>query len=294
MQVLLAGASGAIGSHLVPQLMAAGHKVTGLSRRPERLAETGAKAIGVDLLDRGAVLDAVRGQHFDAVVHQATDLRRAPTTYSSMLTTNRLRSEGTSTLIAVAKATGAKKFVTASIFYGYGFDDFGNKPVLETETFARATSDSLDAVRFALASNEQQVRAFGGVSLRYGLFYGDGVVAPVASADWSGLLPVVHLADAASAVVRALERGRPGHVYNIADANPVSWRELQQAAATAAGERMPLLVPSWVLRASAPFAAQLLTSTSMRLSTTKARRELGWAPQYANYAEGLRELVALG
>lgn len=274
--------------------MAAGHTVTGLSRRPERLADTGAEAIGVDLLDRVAVLEAVHGRHFDAVVHQATDLRRAPTTYSSMLTTNRLRSEGTSTLIAVAKATGAKQFVTASIFYGYGFADFGNKPVIETETFARAASDRLDAVRFALASNEQQVRAFGGVSLRYGLFYGDGVVAPVASADWSGLLPVVHLSDAASAVVSVLERGKPGQVYNVADGNPVSWRELQQAAATAAGERMPLLVPSWVLRASAPFAAQLLTNTSMRLSTTKARRELGWVPRYESFADGLRELVALG
>ncbi len=296
MKVLLAGATGVIGSHLVPQLLEAGHVVTGLCRHPERLADSGVEAIGVDLLDRAAVLEAVSARAFDAVIHQATDLHTAPTMYSSMQTTNRLRSEGTSTLIAAARATGATRFVTASVFYGYGygFADFGADEVAETELFARPASDHLDAVQLALASNEQQVRAFGGVSLRYGLFYADGTISPVASADWSGLLPLVHPADAASAAVRALERGKPGQVYNIADESSVSWRELQQATAIAAGHGMPLLVPSWVLRASAPFAAGLLTRTSMRLDTTKARRELGWAPHYASYADGLRATVALG
>lgn len=294
MQVLLAGATGAIGSHLVPQLLEAGHTVTGLTRRPERLAESGAEAIEADLLDRAAVLQAVGGRSFDAVIHQATDLHRAPTAYSSMHTTNRLRSEGTSTLIAVARATGAKRFVTASTFYGYGFADLGDEPVAETGTFAHPGSDLLDPVRYALASNEQQTHAFGGVSLRYGLFYGEGAPAPVASADWAGLLPVVHLADAASAAVLAIERGKPGEAYNIADTHPVSWRELQQAAAIAAGTRMPALLPSWVLRTSAPFGAQLLTNTSMRLATQKAQRQMGWVPRYASFADGLRELVTLG
>lgn len=294
MHVLLAGATGVIGSHLVPQLLEAGHSVTGLSRHPERLADIGVEAIGADLLDRAAVLEAVGARSFDAVIHQATDLHTAPTMYSSMQLTNRLRSEGTSTLIAAARATGATRFVTASIFYGYGFADMGDNEVVETEVFGRPASDQLDAVQVALASNEQQVRAFGGVSLRYGLFYADGAVSPVASADWSGLLPLLHPADAASAAVLALTRAQPGQAYNIADESSVSWRELQQASAIAAGRRMPVLVPSWVLRASAPFAAELLTRTSMRLDTTKARRDLGWAPQYASYADGLRALVALG
>lgn len=294
MHVLLAGATGVIGSRLLPRLLDAGHTVTGLSRHPERLDDSGADAIGADLLDRTAVLEAMSGRSFDAVIHQATDLHRPPITYASMRITNRLRSEGTSTLIAAARATGATRFVTASIFYGYGFDDHGAVEVVETAEFGRPAHDQLDAVQFALASNEQQVRAFGGVSLRYGLFYGDGNVSPVASADWCGVLPVVHLDDAASAAVRALEHGKPGQAYNVADENPVSWRELQQAAAIADGRRMPMLVPSWTLRSSAPFAAHLLTATSMRLSTHKAKRELGWTPEYPSFADGLRERVTLG
>ena len=286
MRVLLAGATGAIGTRLVPQLIAAGHEVVGLTRRRGALDGTGAEEIVADLLDRQAVLTVVAGQHFDAVIHQATDLGRPPLIYSHMLATNRLRSEGTSTLIAAARLTGANKFVTASVFYGYGFADLRPEPLVETDAFGLLSTASLDAVHQALLSNEQQVHAFGGVSLRYGLLYGDAPALVVAS-DWSGKLPVLHLADAAAAAVRALERGRPGATYNIADDRPVSWRELQRAAAIAAGRRFPLALPSWALRASAPFAAELLTRTSMRLSTAKARRELGWRPQYPSYVEGL-------
>jgi nucleoside-diphosphate-sugar epimerase len=290
MRVLLAGATGAIGKYLVPQLLAAGHQVTGLVRRAGALNTTGADEIVADLLDRPAVLKAVEHRRFDAVIHQATDLARPPLIYPHMLTTNRLRTEGTSTLIAAARATRAKKFVTASVFYGYGFADFGEEPLLETDPFGQLSTPALDAVHQALLSNEQQTHAFGGVSLRYGMLYGDKP-APVVAADWDGELPMLHLADAASAAVRAMEKGRAGATYNIADEHPVSWRELQESAAIAAGRHFPVALPSWALRVSAPFAAELLTRTAMRLSTAKAKKELGWSPRYPSFAQGLRESI---
>lgn len=279
MRVLLAGATGDIGRRLVPRLYAAGHEVVGLSRSV-------VNGIRVDLLDRDAVLDAVDGQQFDAVIHQATALGSGPATHSQMTRTNRLRSEGTSTLLAVARETGAQKFVTASVFYGYGFIDHGQRPLTEDDGFAQKSGGANDEVLRALLSNEQQVRAFGGVSLRYGLFYG-GASAPVIASDFAGLLPLIHPEDAAAATVRALERGRSGAAYNIADERPVTWRELQEAAAIASGRRFPVALPSWALRAAAPFGAELLTRTSMRLSTAKARRELGWRPEYPTFAQGL-------
>jgi nucleoside-diphosphate-sugar epimerase len=285
MRVLLAGATGAIGAHLVPKLLAAGHEVTGLVRRPGALAGTGADEIVANLLDRFAVLDAVDGFDFDAVIHEATDLARRPLQYSHMLTTNRLRTEGTSTLLAAARATGATRFVSASIFYGYGFSDFGSEPLLETEVFGALGPRRLDPINLAVLSNEQQTHAFGGVSLRYGLIYGVRPARMVAS-DWDGELPMLHVEDAATAAVHALERGKHGETYNIADNRPVSWRELQQASAIAAGVRFPLAVPAWVMRRSMPYAAELFTRTSMRLSTAKARR-IGWKPEYPSFAEGL-------
>ncbi len=285
MRVLVAGATGAIGALLVPKLLAAGHEVTGLVRGPGALAGTGADEIVANLLDRFAVLDAVEDLEFDAVIHQATDLARRPLKYRHMLTTNRLRTEGTSTLIAAARATGATRFVSASVFYGYGFNDFGAEPLDETEVFGALGPRRLDPVNLAALSNEQQTHAFGGVTLRYGLIYGVRPARVVAS-DWDGELPMLHVEDAANATLHALERGKHGETYNIADDHPVSWRELQQASAIAAGWRFPLAVPSWAMAASMPYAAELFTRTSMRLSTAKAKR-IGWKPEYPSFAEGL-------
>ena len=281
MRVLLAGATGAIGTELRRQLMDAGHEVTGLAR-----TATPRATLGVDLLDRDAALRAVDGLEFDAVIHQATALRRPPLFASHMTTTNRLRTEGTSTLLAVARETGAEKFVTASAFFGYGFSDHGPQPIEESEAFGQHD----DPVQRALLSNEQQVRAAGGSALRYGLVYGTGS-APVVAAGWQGVLPYLHVVDAASAVAAALSHARRGEAYNIANDESASWVELQQAAAIAAGRPLPREVPAWLVRASAPFAAELIAGTSMRLSMAKARRELRWRPQFANYAEGLASQV---
>jgi nucleoside-diphosphate-sugar epimerase len=283
MRVLLAGATGAIGTELRRQLIEADHEVTGLARTAGPRAK-----LGVDLLDRDAVLRAVDGLEFDAVIHQATALRRPPLTASHMWRTNRLRTEGTSTLLAVARETGAKRVVAASVFYGYGFGDHGDVPLDESEPFGAQT----DAVQLAVLSNEQQVRAAGGIALRYGLLYGTS--SPVVAAGWEGALPLLHTVDAASAAVAALTRGKRGAAYNIADDTPVSWRELQHASAIAEGRSLPREVAPWLLRASAPFTAELIASTSMRLSTARARRELRWKPQYPSFVDGLAATVHVG
>jgi len=283
MRVLLAGATGAIGTELRRQLIEANHDVTGLARTAGPRA-----TLGVDLLDRDAVLRAVDGLEFDAVIHQATALRRPPLTASHMRTTNRLRTEGTSTLLAVARETGARRFVTASVFLGYGFGDHGDVPLDESEPFGVQT----DAVQLAVLSNEQQVRAAGGIALRYGLLYGTG--SPVVAAGWQGALPLLHTADAASAALAALTRGKRGSAFNIADDTAVSWRELQQAIAVAEGRSLPREVPPWLLRVSAPFTAELIAGTSMRLSTARAKRELRWKPRYPSFVEGLAATVDVG
>jgi nucleoside-diphosphate-sugar epimerase len=274
MRVLLAGSTGVIGREVARQLVDAGHSVTGLARSGADLS--------ADLLDREAMLRAVDGLEFDAIIHQATALKRPPLIAAHMTTTNRLRTEGTSTLLAVARETGASKFVTASVFYGYGFGDHGDVPLDETDAFGAQP----EPVQLAVLSNEQQVRAAGGTALRYGFVYGTGG-APVVVAGWQGVLPVIHVVDAASAAVSALSHAKRGQAYNIADDSAVSWAELQQASAVAAGSPSPRALPKWLVQAVAPFAAEMIGSTSMRLSTAKARRELRWRPQYPSFAEGL-------
>jgi nucleoside-diphosphate-sugar epimerase len=290
MRVLLAGASGDLGRHLVPRLAQAGHAVTAISRRAENTADLRLDTVVADILDRPALLDAVAGREFDAVVHEATDLRRQPRRYSHLGTTNRLRTEGTSALIAAAKATGATRFVTASVVYGYGFETFGERVLDEDAAFGERPGGPVDAVFRSLLGNEQQARAFGGVALRYGLFYGGRGGAPVVASDWRGELPFVHIDDAAAATVAALDAA-PGSVYNVVDDTPASWREVQEARAEAFGLRAPARIPSWLLRRVAPFGAELLAETSMRVSNARARAELGWAPAYPSYVDGIAAAV---
>jgi nucleoside-diphosphate-sugar epimerase len=286
MRVFLAGASGVIGRALIPRLLEAGHEVLGLTRTPGSLAGTGAQEIVADIRDRDAFLAMASGMTIDAVVDQLTALRRAPTRYRDMRATNRLRSEGTNTLVAAARAMRAKKFVAASIVYGYGFADLAAETLDESAPFATDTEGRTAAVQEALLSLEQQVHAFGGVSLRYGLFYSaTSAVSPVSS-DWDGVLPYVHVEDAAAATVLALAKGRRGAVYNIVDDEPVSWRALNEALAAAQGTRAR---PhrSWLIELGAPFGANLVTRTALRVSNTLAKRQLGWKLAYPTYRDGL-------
>jgi nucleoside-diphosphate-sugar epimerase len=292
MRVVVAGASGAIGRRLVPQLLAAGHEVVAIARRPvyanspARYGD-GVTEITADVLNRAAFLEAIDGLKADAVVNQLTALRRAPLTHRDMRTTNRLRSEGTSTLIAAARRLGATRFVAASFFAGYGYCDHGTTEIGESARFGDPDGHN-DAVQAALLSSEQQVRAFGGQNLRYGLIYDpDNSRATPVPALWSGVLPVLHVADAASAVLSALANGAQGEAYNIADDDPATFRRLETARAIAAGRRPPLVVPDAVLRTVAPYGSQLITRTSARLSTSKARNRLDWHASYPSIRDGL-------
>jgi nucleoside-diphosphate-sugar epimerase len=287
MRVLLAGASGAIGRFLVPQLIEAGHEVIGVTRTAGSLAGTGAIELVADVSDRERFLAAVKNVQADAVVHQLSALKKAPLTHHDMRETNRLRVEGTSTLIAAARRVGAERFVAGSVFYGYGFGEHDADLVDESAPFGEPDGRN-NAVLTAVQSLDQQVRAFGGVSLRYGLIYEPGVrrVSAVRR-SWNGRLPLLHVSDAASAVIAALAKGKPGQAYNIADDVPTSYRDLQFALARAGGLRPPIELPETVLRAAAPFGSQLVARTRIRLSTRKAKAQLGWAPAYPSIAVGL-------
>src|SRR5918911_554658 len=111
MKVFLAGASGALGKRLVPQLVERGHSVVGTTRSESKvpqLWDLGARPVVVDALDRDALIEAVVEAQPDAIVHQLTalsgvDFRKFEKSFEL---TDRLRTEGTDNLIAAAQAVG--------------------------------------------------------------------------------------------------------------------------------------------------------------------------------------------
>lgn len=305
MRVLLAGGSGAIGLPLVRRLVAGGHEVTAIHRGAsghDRLQAEGATPVRADVLDRATLLEKLAGHRCDAVISQLTALKKPPTRHADMAATNRLRTEGTANLLAVAEQARAERFVTQSMFFGYGYGDFGDRLLTEHDQFAPTGHGGFEQALSAMRSDERQV--FGasemqGIALRYGLFYGpeaagDALVRalhkrrlPVISRG--GVLPLIHVDDAAHATVLALERGAAGAAYNIADDEPVSFSDFVTALAAAIGAPRPMSVPSWLLTAT-PYLKAMMVG-GMRVSSARARDELGWRPKFPSYREGISSMA---
>src|SRR4051794_2918816 len=236
MRVFVAGASGAIGTRLVAQLIESGHEVIGTSTSPnsaERVRRLGAKPVKLDLLDPQAVRKSVLGAAPDAIVHEATalaDARFTRTLDRQFVATNRLRTEGTDALIAAAREAGVSRFVAQS-FASYRYLSGG--PVKTEDDPLDTPPASMRESSASMAYLEQAITDAGGIALRYGVFYGaanDGLVQPVRKrkfpivGDGGGRISWIHLDDAAAATVLALEHDGPA-IYNIVDDAPAPVRE---------------------------------------------------------------------
>jgi nucleoside-diphosphate-sugar epimerase len=218
-----------------------------------------------------------------------------------MALTNRLRTQGTANLLAAAEALGARRFLTQSVVFGYGYRDHGPRPLTERDPFGRPAGDSCDPHVAAMVSTERQAfSAPEGIALRYGLLYGGDAVQvrallarrrlPVAR---GGVLGWVHHEDAAAATVAALEHGRPRQAYNVVDDLPAGWQEVYTAMAAALGAPSPPRLPRWMFRLVAPYVASFVVGTSMHVANDKARNELGWRPMHPTYRAGVRAMAAV-
>lgn len=255
-------------------------------------------------MDRDALLRAVDGHQFDTVIHAATALRKAPLRHRDMYATNALRIAGTAHLVEAAQATGARRFVTESMVFGYGYGDFGDHPVTEDEPFGpHGTTPELEKHVEGMRIKEQltfEAAGLDGIALRFGLFYGPGgtdAVLPMlrkrqlpAPDDHGRVLPWIELTDAARAVADAVANGRPGQAYNIADRTPLGFRAHVLCVAEEFGLPKPMAVPLWLVR---PMGyAHTMMTTNLRVSTDKAERELGWMPAHPSSRDGIAALRA--
>ncbi len=314
MKIFIAGATGTLGIPLVHELVARDHQVIGLTRTEAKrslLEKLGAGATIADALDAGAIARAVRDAGPDAVVDLLTAIPpKGPMRATDMASTNRLRIEGTDYLLRAAIAAGAKRIVAESMILAYGYGDHGEgrirevDPLKPAEPFA-GTEDTVDALRtleskLIWAGGNKEIES---VALRFGVLYGPDV--PATKSNLQGLrmqkLPVVrrgsgtiswvHVQDAVSAVVAALERGRSGAVYNIVDDEPASYRDFLLYAAEVIGAPRPRSLPLWLLRLTAPYASAFL-STRLNVSNEKAKSELGWSLRFPSFKDGLKDLAA--
>jgi len=312
MRILVAGATGAVGLQLVPQLIAAGHSVVGTTRTPAKAAiikRMGAEPAIADGLDAPAIRDTVIAAKPDIIIDQmtdladVTDLRHFDRAFAA---TNKLRTEGTDFLLAAAREAGVKRFIAQS-FCGWTYGRGGDQIKMEADELDSNPPEELHRTLQAILHLEDAVTGSAspeGIVLRYGSFYGpDTGMLSRAMIDQlrrrrvpligggGGQWSFIHVVDAASATVAAIERGEPGNIYNIVDDEPAEVSEWLPTLATLVGARPPIRVPAWLGRL---FAGEHLVSMMTEVrggSNAKAKQELGWQPAHPSWRQGFAEIA---
>jgi nucleoside-diphosphate-sugar epimerase len=307
MRVFVAGASGAIGKRLVVELLGRGHEVvaatTAEANRPG-LEALGASSVVADLLDAVGIAAAVRRARPEAVINVASRFRHRPLRISQVEPANVLRILGTRNLLAAALGAGARRYVSESMVFVYGYGQHA-EPVTEAQPPGTDPRRGLQRILDALAREEHQVAELSaqgrieGVALRFGLFHGRHAPSTTEMlelvrrralplvGDGSAVHSWIDVDDAARAVVAALERAPSGSVYNVVDDEPVAQRDYLAELVRLTGAPPPRHVPLALMRAIASYGAVVLGQARLPVSNAKIKRELGWQPRFATYRQAL-------
>jgi nucleoside-diphosphate-sugar epimerase len=302
MRVFVAGATGAIGRPLVAALLASGHEPIAMTRSDQKagaLRKRGIETHVCDVYDEPGLTRAVADAHPDQIVHLLTDLPHAfnMRRYEQQIaSTGRLRRVGTANLIAAATAAGVERIVAESIAFVYA-------PVGDwvKDEQAPLAHGALPSAADPVADLERQVQAVDGIVLRYGWLYGPGT-AYALDGSWAsalrrrqlpivgggdGVFSFVHVEDAASATVAALEHRGPA-IYNVVDDEPAPMRAWAPAFAHAIGAPKPWRAPVWLGRLAAGRLAVEMLSGLRGASNARVKHELDWQPRYASWREGFQ------
>jgi nucleoside-diphosphate-sugar epimerase len=258
------------------------------------LTELGADALIGDALDAASIRAAIARVRPDAVINELTSLPRHYTPAEMKAAAerdSRIRIEGNVNLLAGMLESGVRRYVLQSSGFWYA-----PGPGLADESSLMAIDASPGVAAGARTYGELESTAFrvseiDCVAMRYGFFYGPGTwftnagdmgeqvrrqQVPVIGAG-QGVASFVHIEDAASATVTALECA-PG-AYNIVDDHPSQQRVWLPAFARASGApEPPQIIEQEALATSG--ADSVYYATRLRgASNEKARHELNFRPR---------------
>lgn len=289
-EIIVTGSTGVIGRRAVRELLAGGHRVTGVTRSDrgrERLESLGARAVEADVFDEASLRRVFGGA--DAVVNVLTHVpspeRMAdPAAWAE---NDRLRTEASAAIARAAQSAGARRLVQESIAFVYA--DGGDAWLGED---APVAGGGVTTAPLAAERNARELFDGESVVLRFGLFIGpdsrssQALLAAarnrvsIAPGPPSAYRPTVWLDDATAAIAAALRV--PAGTYNVADTDPATNAEIDAALAAAVGVE--------ALRPRAPQDGPL--ARSQRVSNRRLREASDWAPRVRAATEAWERIVA--
>ena len=289
-EIIITGPTGVIGRRGVREVLAAGHRVRGVTRSEhgrERLESLGAGAVEADVFDEASLRLAFDGA--DAVVNLLThvpgpDRMADPSAWAE---NDRIRTEASAAIARAAQAAGVQRLVQESIAFVYAD---GGDGWLEEDALVAGGGVATSAL-----TAERNVRElFDGdtVVLRFGLFIGPDSRSTLAALEAArggvsiapgppgAYRPTLWLDDAGAAIAAALRV--PAGTYNVADTDPATNAEIDAALAAAVGVQG--------LRPRAPQAGPL--GRSQRVSSRRLREASGWTPRIRAGTESWGRIAA--
>ena len=289
-EIVITGSTGVIGQRAVRELIAAGHRVTGVTRSAqgrERLESLGAGAVEADVYDEASLTHAFAGA--DAVINLLTHIPSAERMGdpAAWVENDRLRTEASAAIARAAQAAGVRRLIQESIAFVYG--DGGDAWLDED---APVVGGGVTTTALTAERNAREL--FGGdtVVLRFGLFMGpeSGSAHATLAAARSGdsiaagppeaYRPTLWLDDAATAIAAALTV--PPGIYNVCDAEPATNAEIDAALAAFVGQE--------ALRRQPPQDGPM--ARSQRVSSRRLREVSGWAPRLRAGTESWSRIAA--
>jgi nucleoside-diphosphate-sugar epimerase len=284
--IAILGGNGVYARHLIPRLVAGGHRVLALVRRPEAASfalSSGADVRIADIFDTASLAAGLDGCSIG--INLATSLP-GPSGRGDFDANDRVRTEGAANWVAACAVAGVSRVIQQSIGMICASGDDGWTD--ESHSY-QATPDTVAGRAFiATQTMEHSITAspLDWIILRGGLFYGpgtgfdDGWIGRAAAGKLKlpGLggayVSLCRIEDMAAATVATVERWPSRETLIVCDDGPATWRDVFGHVAALAG-------------GPAPLPGGPAGFPSFRLRNDRAKEKLGWRPFYRNYRMGL-------
>ena len=302
MKVFLIGGTGLVGSYLLPKLIEKGHEVYALTRDESKLAK-------ISKLGAYGILGDIRNPLlFKKLLPDRPEiiiLLAMPDIRPGRRITNDLKDE-----LRAATNDFFRKSICLAAYWkcplilpggtSYKTEKYETAdetwPILR-KGFTEIGTDTDEMVNEAIKSGYPGV-----IQLIYGKIYGNGglfrIMFDIAEKRGNAIVgsgnnyvPNIYAGDAAAAVIKAMERLPVGEKFIIADDTPVTQSDFTLQMAELMNRKRLRHIPAFFFRLIMGNDFYEVISMNCKVSNEKAKRILGWQPQYPSYKEGLNETI---